>query len=81
MAATSPYTPTVIAALTGVALIPALLGAMESMMAATSDRDPAILTFLATGSGLTLFGLGSAFWGLIVGFLALAASRWLAPPA
>jgi benzoate membrane transport protein len=69
--------PTVIAALTGVALIPALLGAMESMMAAKSDRDPAILTFLATGSGLALFGLGSAFWGLVVGFLALAASRWL----
>ena len=70
--------PTVIAALTGVALIPALLGAMETMLADRSDRDPAILTFLATGSGLTLFGLGSAFWGLIVGFLALAASRWLA---
>lgn len=70
--------PTVIAALTGVALIPALIGAMESMMAAKSDRDPAILTFLATGSGLTLFGLGSAFWGLVVGFLALAASWWLA---
>lgn len=69
--------PTVIAALTGVALIPALLGAMEAMMSAKSDRDPAILTFLATGSGLTLFGLGSAFWGLAVGFLALAASRWL----
>ncbi len=70
--------PTVIAALTGVALIPALLGAMETMLADRSDRDPAILTFLATGSGLTLFGLGSAFWGLVVGFLALAASRWLA---
>ena len=69
--------PTVIAALTGIALIPALLGAMEAMMAAKSDRDPAILTFLATGSGLTLFGLGSAFWGLVVGFLTLAASRWL----
>ena len=73
--------PTAIAALTGVALIPALLGAMESMMAAKSDRDPAILTFLATGSGLTLFGLGSAFWGLVVGFLALAAGRWLATRA
>jgi benzoate membrane transport protein len=47
-------------------------------MTAKSDRDPAILTFLATGSGLTLFGLGSAFWGLVVGFLALAAGRWLA---
>lgn len=69
--------PTVIAALTGIALIPALLGAMETMLAARGDRDAAILTFLATGSGLTLFGLGSAFWGLVVGFLALAAGAWL----
>lgn len=73
--------PTVIAALAGVALIPALLGAMEAMFVAKADRDPAILTFLATGSGLTLFGLGSAFWGLVVGFLALAAGRWLSARA
>ena len=69
--------PSVIAALTGVALIPALLGAMSTMLGAQDDRDAAILTFLATGSGLALFGLGSAFWGLVVGFLALAAGRFL----
>ncbi|MDO9367733.1 MAG: benzoate/H(+) symporter BenE family transporter [Sphingopyxis sp.] len=68
---------TVIAALTGLALIPALLGAMDTMLAAKPDRDPAILTFLATGSGLALFGLGSAFWGLVVGFLAVTAGRLL----
>lgn len=69
--------PTVIAALTGLALIPALLGALEAMFAGKKSRDPAILTFLATGSGLTLFGLGSAFWGLVVGFLALGAAALL----
>ena len=69
--------PTVIAALTGLALIPALLGALETMFADKGGRDPAILTFLATGSGLTLFGLGSAFWGLVVGFAALAMAHWL----
>lgn len=69
--------PTVIAALTGVALIPALLGAMDSMFADRPGREPAILTFLATGSGLTLFGLGAAFWGLAIGFAALAAEAWL----
>jgi benzoate membrane transport protein len=63
----------VIAALTGLALIPALLGALESMLAPTGDRDPAIVTFLATASGLTLLGVGSAFWGLAAGFLALGA--------
>jgi benzoate membrane transport protein len=65
----------VIATLTGIALIPALIGAMENMLATKDERDAAILTFIATGSGLTLFGLGSAFWGLVIGFLALAAKK------
>ncbi|WP_207537484.1 benzoate/H(+) symporter BenE family transporter [Sabulicella rubraurantiaca] len=69
--------PAVIAVLTGLALVPALTGAMEAMLAAKEDRDPAILTFLATGSGLSLFGLGSAFWGLVAGFAALGAGTLL----
>ncbi|WP_454719042.1 benzoate/H(+) symporter BenE family transporter [Caulobacter segnis] len=74
---------TAIAALTGLALIPALLGALEAMLAPTADRDPAIVTFLATASGLSLFGVGSAFWGLTAGFLAFGARALLrrrAPP-
>lgn len=67
----------VIAALTGLALIPALLGALESMLASNADRDPAIVTFLATASGVTLLGVGSAFWGLTAGFLALGARALL----
>jgi benzoate membrane transport protein len=66
-----------IAALTGVALIPALTSAMDSMLAAKDQRDAAILTFLTTGSGVAIFGLGSAFWGLLVGFAALGASALL----
>ena len=67
----------VIAALTGLALIPALTGAIETMLSAKEDRDPAILTFLATGSGLALYGLGSAFWGLVAGFAALGIAALL----
>jgi benzoate membrane transport protein len=67
----------IIAILTGLALIPALTGAIEIMLASNEDRDPAILTFLATASGLTLYGLGSAFWGLLTGFAALGAGALL----
>ncbi len=67
----------VIAALTGLALIPALLGALEGMLAPAADRDPAIVTFLATASGLSLLGIGSAFWGLTAGFFALGARALL----
>ena len=65
----------VIATITGLALIPALMSSTENMLVAKDQRDAAILTFLATGSGLVLFGLGSAFWGLVLGFLALGAKR------
>lgn len=68
----------VIAVLTGLALIPALVGSMENMLAVKDERDAAILTFLATASGLALYGLGSAFWGLVLGFLALAAKKFVA---
>lgn len=67
-----------LAALTGIALIAPLIGAMESMLADARDREAAILTFTATASGLSLFGIGAAFWGLLVGFAALAAKRLLA---
>jgi benzoate membrane transport protein len=71
--------PAVIAALTGVALIPALLSALESTLASPEDREAGLVTFLATGSGLALFGLGSAFWGLVAGFLALGAKAAVRP--
>jgi benzoate membrane transport protein len=70
--------PTVIMVLTGIALIPALTGAIGSMLVEKSQRDAAMVTFLATGSGLSLFGLGAAFWGLLAGFVALAVKAMLA---
>ncbi|MET3780219.1 benzoate membrane transport protein [Brevundimonas sp. 1080] len=73
--------PAVLAAVTGLALIAPLTGALQTMMTEVGSREAAMLTFAATASGLTLFGVGSAFWGLVVGFAALAAMRWIRPPA
>jgi benzoate membrane transport protein len=69
--------PAAIAALTGAALIPALIGSIETMLGVPDERDAAIVTFLAAGSGLALWGLGSAFWGLVAGFFALGAKAVL----
>ncbi len=69
----------VLAVLTGLALIPAFAAALEAMLALPGERDPSLLTFLATASGLTLFGLGSAFWGLAAGFGVLALRHILTP--
>ena len=71
--------PAVLAAVTGLALIAPLTGTLQGMMAETAQREAAVLTFAATASGLALFGVGSAFWGLVVGFAALAAGRWIRP--
>lgn len=53
----------------------ALLGTMgNSLSLAMRDefrRDAAMVTFLATASGVTLFGIGSAFWGLVGGGLVM----------
>ncbi|MFC5372113.1 benzoate/H(+) symporter BenE family transporter [Brevundimonas faecalis] len=66
-----------LAAITGLALIAPLTGSLNSMLERPMDREAAVLTFAATASGLALFGVGSAFWGLMIGFLALAARRWI----
>lgn len=66
-----------LAAITGLALIAPLTGSLGAMMGEVRDREAAVLTFAATASGMALFGIGSAFWGLAAGFLALAARRWI----
>ena len=43
------------------------------------DREPAIITFLVTLSGVTVAGVGSAFWGVVAGALALAVQHWHKP--
>jgi benzoate membrane transport protein len=42
------------------------------------DRLPGLATFLATGSGLSLLGISSAFWGLVLGLLVhqIFHARW-----
>ena len=67
--------------LLALALIAPLTGSLTSMMSVVEDRETAVLTFAATASGVALFGVGSAFWGLAIGFLALAARRWIRPRA
>jgi benzoate membrane transport protein len=52
-------------------LIGSFTGALTSALGDDRMRFPAILTLAVTASGLTLAGIGSAFWGLAAGLLAL----------
>ncbi|GAA1876046.1 benzoate/H(+) symporter BenE family transporter [Myceligenerans crystallogenes] len=58
-----------VAAIAGVALLGALMGGLKGAMDDAAHREAALVTLLVTASGLTLFGIGSAFWGLILGIL------------
>ncbi len=67
--------PVLVEAAAGLALIPAFGSALRGALEEESERIPALLTFLATASGLTLFGIGGAFWGLLLGWAVLLAFR------
>ncbi|WP_149180161.1 benzoate/H(+) symporter BenE family transporter [Streptomyces sp. TRM49041] len=56
-----------VAAIAGVALFGALAGGLSQAVREEQDREAALITFLATASGVTVFGIGSAFWGLTFG--------------
>ncbi|MCM6773144.1 benzoate/H(+) symporter BenE family transporter [Nocardia sp. CDC159] len=62
-------------AVAGIALLGALLGGLAGALAEDGDREAALLTFLVTASGLTMFGIGSAFWGLVFGLAAHLLAR------
>lgn len=67
-----------IAALAGLALLGTLSTALHTALEENTTRDAALITLLVTASGLNFFGLGSAFWGLVFGWLLLQLKRKLA---
>ena len=58
-------------ALAGIALLGTLSSGLASAFEKSEQRDAAIVTFLLTGSGITLLGIGGAFWGLVAGLAVL----------
>jgi benzoate membrane transport protein len=63
-----------ITAIAGLALFAPLMGSIIAMLKGAHDVESALVTFLVTASGISLLGVGSAFWGLVAG-LALFGSR------
>jgi benzoate membrane transport protein len=73
--------PGLIAAISGLALFGALQNGLTQAMADEARREAALVTFLVTVSGVSVFGVGSAFWGLVGGVLANAALSARRSPA
>jgi len=59
-----------IEALAGLALLATLGGSLQRALEQHAERDSALITFLITASGVSLLGIGPAFWGLVGGIVA-----------
>lgn len=62
-------------AIAGLALLGTIGNGLFTALGEERDREPALITFLVTASGVSLLGIGSAFWGLIAGTLAVVVFR------
>ncbi len=64
-----------IVTIAGLALLGTIGNGLASALHEEKERDAAVITFLATASGLSLFGINSAFWGLALGMVTAALNR------
>lgn len=60
-----------VAAVAGLALLGTIAGGLAQALKEEQHRDAAILTFLVTLSGVSMLGIGSAFWGVVAGTVSL----------
>lgn len=61
---------TLIQVVAGLALLGAILNGWVLAMQNPHEREAALITFLVTASQQTFLGLGSAFWGVLIGLFA-----------
>ena len=61
-----------IVALAGLALMGTIGNGLATAVVEEKNREAAIITFLITASGVSMLGIGSAFWGLVGGVVAMA---------
>ena len=65
-----------ILSIAALALFASIIGGLTQAMSEAKEREAALITFLVTASGMTLFSVGSAFWGIVAGMLTLAILNW-----
>lgn len=56
-------------AIAGIALVATLGNSLATALQEPDEREAALVTFLVTASGLSLLGIGAAFWGLVAGVI------------
>ncbi|MCM0610222.1 MAG: benzoate/H(+) symporter BenE family transporter [Ideonella sp. WA131b] len=69
------FPPALVLAVAGLALLSTIGSALATAMKDEAEREAALVTFVVTASGLVLFGIASAFWGVVAGVVVRAALR------
>lgn len=72
----SAFPNALILAIAGIAMISTIGTSLKNALDKENEREPALITLLISSSGMSLFGLGSAFWGIIAGTLAIVILNW-----
>jgi benzoate membrane transport protein len=65
-----------ILSIAALALLGSIGNGLAQAMSAPAERDAALITFMITASGMSLLGIGSAFWGLVGGAVTLLILNW-----
>lgn len=64
-----------VVAIAGIALLGTIGNSLTMALREESEREPALMSFLVTASGIVFFGIGSALWGLVAGLLVALVQR------
>ncbi|WP_309068187.1 benzoate/H(+) symporter BenE family transporter [Microbacterium sp.] len=67
--------PGVLAAVAGLALLPTLGSSLRAAMGEGHGRIPAVIAFVVAASGISVLGIGAAFWALVAGLVTHALLR------
>ena len=63
-------------AIAGIALLGSIGGGLHTALKDEAHREAALITFLVTLSGVVIAGIGSAFWGVVAGAVALFVQQY-----
>lgn len=58
-------------AVVGLALLPSFIASIGASLEDRSTRLPAAITFIVGAAGISVYGIGGAFWALVAGMLVL----------
>ena len=60
----------------GIALLSSIGSCLHVALEDEVQREPAMVTILISASGFSLWGIGAAFWGVLLGIMASLLLNW-----